>query len=165
MLPADVRDLHADAKGHATEVEEGDDRELEEDDLAAGAGPTAFDRCGGAALEVGALDVGAQLEGPVGELEILQRTADVPRAQPEHRPQPLIGVDDVPVAVDHQLRHGADIARGLTQVAGGVVLVRGREGQVPPLRLALGLDEEAPFHVHRLERGALGQQRLGLAQE
>ena len=79
--------------------------------------------------------------------------------------QLLIGVDDVAVAVDDQLRHGADIARGLAQVARAVLLVRGREGQVPPLRVALGLDEDAPLHVHRLEGGALGQQRLRLAQE
>ena len=119
---------------------ERDDRELEEDDLAAGAGPTALDRRRRAALEVGALDAGAQLEGAVGELEVLQRPADVPRAQAEHRAQPLVGVDDVAVAVDHQLRHGADIARGVAQVARAVVLVRGREGQMPHLRLPLGLE-------------------------
>ena len=107
----------------------------------------------------------AQLEGSVGELEVLQRAAQIARGESEHGAKRLVGVDDDAIAIHHQLRRRRRVAGGVAEVTRSVVCVRGRGGQMPDLRLPIGFEEQAPLDVQRLEGRALGEERFRLAQE
>ena len=58
----------------------------------------------------------AQLQRPVGDLEVLQRPADVGGAEREQFAGPVVGVDEEALAVDDEARDRADQRRRLAQV-------------------------------------------------
>ena len=102
-LAGNVQEVDARSEEDAARIQQGDDQELERADLAAGTGPATVRQGDRTALQVHPLETRAQLEGSVGELEVLQRAAQIARGESEHGAKRLIGVDDDAIAVHHQL--------------------------------------------------------------
>ncbi len=124
-----------------------------------------------AALGGRLLDGGPQLDGPVRHLEVLERPADVARAEAEEPVGAPVGRHERAVGPQHGLRRRRRVQRLVPQPDGGRVQVRRhraaeRVARRPPLRRgAADLAEEAPLELERLEQVRVREQHLGLAEE
>jgi hypothetical protein len=113
------------------------------------------------------LDQRAQLDGPIGHLEILQPLADVVRRQAEQGPRAVVGEAQYPVRPDHDARQrigleGKNLKAIVDRHRGSSLLaLRQRQHVANVERYRLG--EHPPLELHRREELAVRQQQLGAA--
>ncbi|CAG7000123.1 hypothetical protein PICSAR164_02743 [Mycobacterium avium subsp. paratuberculosis] len=138
-----------------------------------GAGPLPFDVLDArrAPLHLGLLQVGAQLDGTVGHLEIAQQPADVARREPEDRLGLLVDHRDGVLAGHHDLGHRAgperQIAHRCQPRQVGVAFVE-RARRVVVVQAAVAADRLAEDPVLEAQRGepvTVAEQHLGVPQK
>ena len=102
------------------------------------------------------LDSRPELDGPEGDLEILERSADVTLSQTEQCSCLEVCKGEIPVAVDDELREGDGLETGVAnerlsgELLERLVSRRGRSGDAS-LRQQGGLREDAPLEIDRDE--------------
>src|SRR5262249_58126652 len=84
-----------------------------------------------AALRDHLLDLRANLDRPVGDLEILQRSSDVLERQPEERPRLAVGEQQQAIDADEDLRKRSGFVRCLAYVDS--LLARRVRGRAPDI--------------------------------
>ena len=168
-----VEEADADAQYHAAGVDERDDVDFQvAAAVAAAGGPFDVVEHDLAALGVGAVDAGAEVGRPVGELQVLQGPRQVARPEVEQDPRPFVGHRERAVDVDDDLGDGVGVEDALAdpdvpdQVVDRLLAAGPRHVHQPLAQVAPGdLGEDPALQVHRDERIVVGQERLGLAEE
>ena len=115
------------------------------------------------------LDAGAQLDGAVGEIEIVEVAADVLGAEAEHPSRAVVRHGERPVAADDDLRAAREVVRALAQRVGCARRRRAREigrhdADAVAHRRADDLVEDPPLDVRRAEQVGVRDEHLRLAE-
>ena len=124
---------------------------------------------GGSWLARHRVEMTAQLDGPIGQLEILDRATVVVDPEPERPARGVVRHHQRPIRVEHHLRSPGEVERRLPQVLRDAL--RGAVARIDRHRshsiVQRGLDhlaEHPPLEVHGCEEVAVGDQHLRLAQ-
>src|SRR5437588_12196736 len=108
----------------------------------------------------------AQLDRPVGELEVLNRAPEVLYPQAERPPGPVVGHHERYLRVDYDLRRVTEIESGLAELVGDALRdpaggVRGHHALAIPPRAMKHVAEPPSLEMHRSKPVAVRDQLLG----